>query len=437
VSLSERFHDILIDDEGAELDALPAEVALAVPRNSTRTVVSHTLQNVGDHIVDAKTVLAWLLAATGAPAAFVGLLVPIRDAGSMVPQIALAPSVRRLAVRKWVWVGGALAQAVAVVAMAVVTATLTGTAAGLGILATLAVFALARAASSFASKDVLGRTLPKGVRGQISGLAAVGSGIAAITVGLGMRLLGGDDTDPATFAWLLVGAAGAWVLAAAVYAGLHEAPGEHDRDGEGAGALRGAVALLRTDAPFRRFVLARSLLLVSALSPPFVVALATQQGGAGIQGLAAFVISSGVAALVAGRFWGRTSDRSSRTTMQRAAGLSSLIIVAFVAATRVDALADLTLLYPTTYLLLAIAHTGSRIGRKTYVVDLAEGNKRTDYIAVSNTAMGLILLAAGALTAALAAWGEEVALLALAALGILGVVVAATLPEVSAGADRS
>jgi hypothetical protein len=437
VSLSERFHDLLIDDEGAELDALPAEVAVAVPRNSTRTVVSHTLQNVGDHIVDAKTVLAWLLAATGAPAAFVGLLVPIRDAGSMVPQIALAPSVRRLAVRKWVWVGGAIVQAIAVVAMAIVTATLTGTAAGVGILATLAVFALARAASSFASKDVLGRTLPKGVRGQISGLAAVGSGLAAISVGLGMRLLGGDDTDPATFAWLLVGAAGAWVLAAAVYAGLHEAPGEHDRDGEGASALRGAVALLRTDAPFRRFVLARSLLLVSALSPPFVVALATQQGGAGIQGLAAFVISSGVAALVAGRFWGRTSDRSSRTTMQRAAGLSSLIIVAFVAATRIESLAEVTLLYPATYLLLAIAHTGSRIGRKTYVVDLAEGNKRTDYIAVSNTAMGLILLAAGGLTAALATWGEEVALLALAALGVLGVVVAATLPEVSAGAEES
>jgi hypothetical protein len=241
VSFSRRFHDVLIDDEDAEFDALPAEVAAAVPVNSTRTVVSHTLQNVGDHIVDAKTVLTWLLAATGAPAAFVGLLVPIRDAGSMVPQIVLAPAVRRLAVRKWVWVGGALVQAVAVVAMAVVTATMTGTAAGVGILATLAVFALARSASSFASKDVLGRTLPKGVRGQISGLAAVGSGLAAITVGLGMRLLGGGETDPATFAWLLVGAAAAWVVAAAVYAGLRETPGEHDRAGEGGGDPHGAV----------------------------------------------------------------------------------------------------------------------------------------------------------------------------------------------------
>lgn len=436
MSTIERLHRTLIDDEHAELDQLPAEVAEAVPANSLRSVGSLTLQNIGDHVVDVKTVLAWLLAAIGAPAAFIGLLVPIRDAGSMVPQLFLAPTVRRLAVRKWVWVGGALAQAAAVVGMAVVTATLTGVAAGVGILATLTVFSLARSASSFASKDVLGRTLPKGIRGQISGLAAVGSGLAAITVGLGMRLLGGPETAPSTYAWLLLGAAGTWVLAALVYAGLREAPGEHDVENRGADAVRGAASLLRTDRPFRRFVLTRSLLLVSALSPPFVVALATEQGGAGLQGLAAFVISSGAAALVAGRFWGRTSDRSSRATMQRAAGLSSLVIVVFVAATRVDALAELTLLYPVTYLLLAITHTGSRIGRKTYVVDLAEGNTRTDYIAVSNTAMGLILLLAGAVTAGAATFSEEVALLLLAGLGILGVVVAASLPEVSAGAER-
>lgn len=431
--LSERLHDALIDDDRADRGELPPAIADAVAHNSLRQVGSHTLQNVGDLVVDPKTVLTWLLAATGAPTAFVGLLVPIRDAGSMVPQIFLAPFVRRLAIRKWVWVAGAILQAVAVVGMAIVTATLTGVAAGVGILATLTLLALARSASSFASKDVLGRTLPKGVRGQITGLAAVGAGVAAITVGLGMRMVGGEDTPPSTFAWLLVGGAVAWVLAAVVYAGLREAPGEHDRDGDGVSALRGAVGLLRDDAPFRRFVLTRSLLLVSALSPPFVVALATQQGGAGLQGLAAFVISSGIASLVAGRFWGRASDRSSRTTMQWAAGLSSLIVLIFVAATRVEALATVTLLYPATYLLLAIAHTGSRIGRKTYVVDLGEGNTRTDYIAVSNTAMGLILLLTGAVTAGVATFGEEVALLLLAGLGVLGVIVAASLPEVSAG----
>jgi hypothetical protein len=431
--LSERLHGALVDDDASRTDDLPPEVAAAVPTNSVRQIVAMTLQKVGDLVVDAKTVLAWLLAATGAPAGFVGLLVPIRDAGSMVPQLLLAPFVRRLAVRKWVWVVGGVVQALAVVAMAAVTATLTGTAAGVGILAALLVFSLARAASSFASKDVLGRTLPKGIRGQVNGLATVGAGIAAVTVGLGLRLIGGEETPPSTFAWLLLGGALAWFLAAAVYATVREAPGERDLDTRPTDALTGAVALLRDDRPFRRFVLARSLLLVSALSPPFVVALATERGGAGLEGLAAFVISSGVASLVAGRFWGRASDRSSRTTMQWAAGLSSAIIVAFVAATRVEPLADLALLYPATYLLLAIAHTGSRIGRKTYVVDLAEGNKRTDYIAVSNTAMGLILLVAGAVTAAAASFGPEVALLLLAGLGVLGVLVAASLPEVSAG----
>lgn len=430
--VSRALHARLLDDDAVTSDTLGPDVAATVPHNSVRQVGALTMQNVGDNVVDAKTVLSWVLAATGAPASFVGLLVPIRDAGSMAPQLLLAPFVRRLAVRKWVWVGGALLQAAAVAAMALVVATLEGSAAGLGILGALTVFALARAGSSFASKDVLGRTLPKGVRGQVTGLATVGAGIAAITIGLGMRLLGGEDTEPATFAWLLAGAATAWVAAAAVFARVREQPGERDQ-GSDLSALRGMVALLRDDPPFRRFVVARALLLVSALSPPFVVSLATARGGAGLEGLGAFVISTGIAALLAGRFWGRRSDRSSRRTMQLAAGLSSAIIVAFVLALQVEALAEATLLYPATYLLLAVAHTGSRIGRKTYVVDLAEGNQRTDYVAVSNSAMGLILLATGGLTAAVAMFGAVAALLTLAALGILGVAVAARLPEVSAG----
>jgi hypothetical protein len=43
---------------------------------------------------------------------------------------------------------------------------------------------------------------------------------------------------------------------------------------------------------------------------------------------------------------------------------------------------------------------------------------------------------AGVVTAGAATFGEEVALLLLAGLGLLGVVVAASLPEVSAGSTR-
>jgi hypothetical protein len=429
----ERAYHLLVDDEEDHgCGDLPDEVAEEVPGNTLKQVAALTLQKVGDLIVDAKTVLSWLLAAVGAPAGFAGLLVPIRESGSMLPQAALVPWVRRLAVRKWVWVAGGAAQAAAVLAMALVTATARGVAAGVGILLALAVFAVARSLSSIASKDVLGRTVPKGARGQVNGLATVGAGVAAVTVGLAMRALGAADTPAGTFAWLLVGACVAWLAAIAVFATVAEAPGEHDAVTD-TSATRRSLALLRDDAPFRRFVLARTLLLVSALTPPFVVTLATQRGeGTGLDGLAPFVLSSGIASLVGGRVWGRFADRSSRRVMMLACGLASVVVLVFLGLLRVDGLARQEWLYPATYLLLALAHTGSRIGRKTYVVDLAEGNRRTDYVAVSNTAMGVLLLVTGAVSAGVAALGVEAALALLAGLGLVGVVVSRSLPEVTA-----
>ena len=434
---AERLYSQLVDDdEDHGYGELPGEVRRAVPGNAVKQVLALTLQKAGDLIVDPRTVLSWLMASVGAPGGFVGLLVPIRESGSMLPQVALVPLVRRLAVRKWIWVTGGVLQAVACMAMALVAASMRGVAAGVAILAALTVLALARSLSSIASKDVLGRTVPKGVRGQINGLATVGAGLAAITVGLAMRSFGGQDTGAATFAWLLLGGATAWLLAVVVYASLREARGEHDERVRARSVLA-AVGLLRDDAVFRRFVLARALLLVSALSPPFVVALATARGaGAGLAGLGPFIISSGLASLVGGRVWGRMADRSSRRVMVLACGAASLVVLGFLGVRRLDGVADLEWLYPATYLLLALAHTGSRLGRKTYVVDLAEGNRRTDYVAVSNTAMGIVLLLAGGLSAGVATLGIEAALALLAGLGLIGVVVSRSLPDVSLRAGQ-
>lgn len=431
---TDRILEFLFDTDDSLLEELPPSVADEVPGNAARQVVAMALQKAGDLIVDAKTVLPWLLSSVGAPAALTGLLVPIRESGSMLPQASLAPMVRRRAIRKWLWVVGAGGQALAVGVMAGFALLTDGGVAGWGILVSLAIFALARSLSSLASKDVLGRTIPKGARGRVTGTATVASGVVAITVGLGLRLFGGDDAGTATLAILLGCAALAWVAAGAIYARVQEAPGEQDDDRERDRPLAEAWELLRDDAPFRRFVLARTLLLVSALSPPFIVALATQGGDAGLEGLGPFVISSGVAALVGGRLWGRFADRSSRMTMSLAAGAASTVVLLYLALLQVDGVGDLTLIHPAAYLLLALSHTGVRVGRKTFIVDLAEGNQRTNYVAVSNSAMGVLLLVAGAVSSAVALLGAAAALLFLAVLGLVGVVVARSLPEVSAGA---
>jgi hypothetical protein len=427
-SVTHRVHALLVDSNETDDHDLPEHVVREVPGNATKQILAMALQKAGDLVVDPKTVLAWLLAAVGAPSAAAAMLVPVRESGSMLPQAALVPWVRSLPVRKWVWVAGAAGQAAAVVVMAVLAATTSGAVAGWGIVGALAVFALARSLSSIASKDVMGRTIPKGQRGQVTGLATVASGLVAITVGLALRTFADDGGGTGAFALMLGVAALAWVAAGAVYASVVEARGEHDETLD-RGATGRALALLRDDAPFRRFVIARTLLLVSALTPPFVVALATEVGGAGLAGLGPFLIGSGIAALLGGRGWGRFADRSSRLVMVWAAGSAAAVVLALLALLRIDGVRELELLYPATYLLLALAHTGSRIGRKTYVIDLADGNRRTDYVAVSNAAMGVLLLVTGAVSAAIATLGPEAALLFLAGLGVLAVPVGLSLPE--------
>ena len=84
------------------------------------------------------------------------------------------------------------------------------------------------------------------------------------------------------------------------------------------------------------------------------------------------------------------------------------------------------------YFLITLTHTGVRVARKTYVVDMAEGDRRTTYVAVANSAMGVILLATGAISGGLAMLGTMWALGFFAVLGLIGVGMARALPEVSA-----
>ncbi len=414
---------------------LPGGAGDDVARNGLRLVAASALQSSGDQAVKPSTVLPWLMNALGAPTALIGLLVPIRESGSMLPQAFLTPLVLRVRQRKWILVVGSLIQALAVAAMVTIAALGEGTPAGVGIVVAVAVFSLGRCLTSIASKDVQGRTIPKGERGQINGLGTTAAGVVAITVGLAIRVLGGEDLSATQIAWLLAGGGAMWIATAIVQAGLHEPDGEPSSADDD--SRTGVLRLLREDRQFRSFVTTRSFLLVSALSPPFIVTLAATSGSATLSGLGGFVIASGVASLIGGRLFGGLADRSSRRLMAFGAGAAAVVVVALVGAVSLPgfdgASAWGTVVLVGGYFLLTLLHTGVRVGRKTYVVDMAEGDMRTVYVAVSNSAMGVILLVVGAVSSAIAVLGVEWALLFLAALGVLGAVWGWRLPEVSRG----
>ena len=432
VTTSTGLYQRLVRADRSDQDAGEQE---RIGRSGLLQVIANALQATGDQVVNAKTVLPWALTAVGAPAAFLGLLVPVRESGSMLPQAAMSPVLQRAPRRRHFWLWGAAGQASATAGMALAVAVLSGWVAGAVVVGLLAVFALSRSLNSLAGKDVLGRTVPKGERGQINGLSTTLSGAVAITLGLGIRVLGGGDVSVGALAGLLAAAALAWVLALIVYAGIREpevAPEALAGDDE-EGWVVTSWRLLRDDAPFRTFVLARGLLLVSALSPPFVVALAAEQGGTDLAGLGPFVVAQGLASLVGGRIFGRWADRSSQRLMTWAAAGASVTVIAFLGLLQLPPVAETWWLYPLTFLVLALAHTGVRVARKTYVVDMAGEEKRTSYVAVSNTAISVLLLVVGALSSALAVLGSPTALAFLAALGLVGVLVARSLPEVSKG----
>lgn len=84
---------------------------------------------------------------------------------------------------------------------------------------------------------------------------------------------------------------------------------------------------------------------------------------------------------------------------------------------------------PIIYFILSIGYQGIRIGRKTYIIDLAEGNRRTDYVAVSNTIIGFILLLSGFVGTLSTIVGTGGIILILSLTGVLALIFANKLPE--------
>lgn len=439
MSKTEKLYSALLRRNSDAESEMPAATRRHVPANGLRIVSANALQSSGDQMVNASTVLPWLFATLGVPPALTGLLVPIRESGSMLPQVLLTPWVLKVRYRKWVFITGALIQAAAVGSMALIAALAEGLAAGISILVALTVFSLGRCLTSIASKDVQGRTVPKGERGQINGLATTAAGIVAITLGLGIRFLSGAELSAVQLAWLLAAGAALWVGVALVYTGIREPAPQNTptvtTEDDDTGTLGQMLGLLREDKPFRHFVVVRSLLLVSSLSPPFVVLLSVQYGADTLAGLGGFILASGLAALIGGRIFGPMADRSSKRLMTLGAAVASgLVLTIVVLAAIPNVLGEgliTNLVFIAVYLGLTLMHTGVRVGRKTYLVDMAEGDQRTTYVAVSNTVLGVVLLIVGGISSFLATWHIFAALLFLAATGLGGVMTSRRLPDVS------
>ena len=331
--------------------------------------------------------------------------------------------------RKRAWLIGSWGQAISAGLIALSAMLIDGTALGAAVVVLLAAQAVFRALCSIAGKDVQGRTIEKGRRGRITGRAAALSGGFTLAVGLLLSFLP-NDLPRWVIVALLAGGASTWAFASLVFGTIKE-PAEEPTPASNTNWAKATYDLVKGDRQLQKFLVVRSLMLVTALSTPFIVVLA-QSEGANLSNLGSFIIASGGAALIGGRISGIWSDKSSKTTMAWAAAVASISLLLLVASANLLPAAANAWIMPLGFFVVNLAHTAVRVSRKTYLVDMADGDRRTMITGAANTVMGVVLLVVGAISSAISVLGPQTTLVFLALVGFVGVFSAANLKDVSA-----
>jgi len=371
-SYIDRLHNLIDDEyEARACKDIDDDACQVVPGNYFLINLSLVLGKLADTFASAKIVLPWLMNSTGAPLFLISLLVPIRESGSMLPQLLLGAYIRHKPTRKKFLVWGAILQALMISGLLLVAINMSGTFAGVAIISLTILFSLARAISSIANKDVTGKTIPKKQRGRLSGSAASIAGL--ISIGLGIVLLY-DFTDDGGVQVLLLLAAIAFTLSAISYGLIKEYPGATEGAVNAVEVAIKNISLFKKDKDFARFVLVRALMISSGLAAPYFV-LMTQSPSddknlsEGLGALGLFIILSGIASFISGSIWGRLADHNSKGLISLTALLNTIICLAAATALITGVEGPITGL--GLFFALSIVHEGVRQGRKTYLIDMA------------------------------------------------------------------
>ena len=138
------------------------------------------------------------------------------------------------------------------------------------------------------------------------------------------------------------------------------------------------------------------MLLSVVLVMPFYVILIQQSLGSHPSLLGWLIVISGLSQSLSAPLIGLCADRSSRLVMAVASLLAGCIGVAvwFMVASG-DATSMSIQFAMLVFFFINLTYGAARLGRKVYLVDLATADNRAQYVAVSNSVIGFVLLIGG------------------------------------------
>ncbi|MEA5445061.1 MFS transporter [Gammaproteobacteria bacterium AB-CW1] len=396
-ALAERTYVALSGDR-KRLDLTPDQRDPHLPGNYFMNLGNGAATRLADQVAGPAVVLPWLLGAMGAPAALVGLLMPVKQTGKLIPQLVVSGWMRRFRLRKGFWFWSGVIQALCLLGMIPAAALLPPTGAALAVVALLGLFSLAGGMGSVAFQDVTGKTIPKGRRGHLIANRFALGGMLTVVAGLLLTRYIGEDQAEYVYLGLIAFGAALWVLSSLAVARIHEMPGDAEPHARRfTQEVKAGLSWFRRIPGFRWFILLRAGLLGVEIATPFYILHSQEVLNKDPANLGLFILAVGVAHIVGSLFWGVIADRSSRAVLLSAA-LLGLAAGGMTLATAVLPSDWLNVVwYMAIFALLGLGESAANIGRKTWLVDAAPPADRPTWVAFSNTAIGGVALAAGSL----------------------------------------
>ena len=294
---------------------------------------------------------------------------------------------------------------------------LKGTQAGIGVVVFLVVFSLSRALCSLVNKDIQGHHVKKGDRGKLIGSAGSISSVFSIIVGVVILVYDttSKNLDINSIIILAVCALSAQVICILIMWPLKTKIDidKSDDSSHKKSAQRGLKyfknelvihlqafdikPLFLMSGTLKTFIATRALFSQSALMAPLFTLAYTQNP---LSILAWMIIAQASAGFVSSFMWGRLSDTSALYAMRLGALIAAISGMSlFIALVFASELTSNALFIVFAFFLLNIGHGGVRMGRKIYSVDIAQDHERTDFVAKSNSYIGLFILIVGGIFA--------------------------------------
>lgn len=385
-------------------------------QHKKKLIAALSANKLADILISAKTTLPALLISLGAPVWMIGWLVPIRESGALLPQAVIGILLRKMRARHTVWRVGIIIQVLAVLAMFLAGLMLEQAKAGWVVLAALVILSLGRSICSLTVKDIEADIAQKGERGDLIGKASTLSGILTLLVAVPMVFFQ-ESLGIAAILGLVLTAAAAFFCTFMLMLPVKTFVDVAQTDDKSAKK----TAFWQFDAVVYRFVLVRGLFVHSALVAPYFM-LESEAGAESL--LPLYLAAQAAAAMLSSLIWGKISDNSARKTLQ----IAGVIAVAACIGLLITGAASVWV-SGFLFFMLSVAHTGVRTGRKTYSLDVREGQGRTELVAFSNTAIGLILLVFGALYAVLESILNISVVYVMTAMLIVAIALTVILPE--------